>query len=466
MIFFVNSGFADRLYVAGISGRTAPQRGGRREIIFQEQLMELQFFNTMNRRVEPFRSINPGEVRMYTCGPTVYNYAHIGNLRTYIFEDLLVNTLKLAGYKVKHVMNVTDVGHLTSDGDEGEDKMQVAAEREKKSVLEIARMYGYNHIPSSLPLMEMTKGALTPVQSYVRMIRHLLTDLGLHEVMTYTLTSPSMVDDFNLFHHQDAVALMLPIGEERSVTRKSLIPSLLQAINFNRAHSQKDVMIYEISHTYSKETEIQNLAIACSGMYHHVAWQQLQQKADFYLLKGFVETIFEKLGIKESRYTLKPVEANQQDFHPGRSGYIMMGNDIVGVIGEIHPRQAKKYDVKDVYVAELNLSVLLNLKKPAIKFTEIPQYPSVTRDIALVMDKDIPVHDVVRSICKVGQRLIVDTQIFDIYEGEHVASGQKSVAIALTFQDATKTLDDTTINTMIEQILKVVEKDYGAHLRV
>ena len=331
---------------------------------------------------------------------------------------------------------------------------------------EIARMYGYNHIPSSLPLMEMTKGALTPVQSYVRMIRHLLTDLGLHEVMTYTLTSPSMVDDFNLFHHQDAVALMLPIGEERSVTRKSLIPSLLQAINFNRAHSQKDVMIYEISHTYSKETEIQNLAIACSGMYHHVAWQQLQQKADFYLLKGFVETIFEKLGIKESRYTLKPVEANQQDFHPGRSGYIMMGNDIVGVIGEIHPRQAKKYDVKDVYVAELNLSVLLNLKKPAIKFTEIPQYPSVTRDIALVMDKDIPVHDVVRSICKVGQRLIVDTQIFDIYEGEHVASGQKSVAIALTFQDATKTLDDTTINTMIEQILKVVEKDYGAHLRV
>ena len=90
----------------------------------------------------------------------------------------------------------------------------------------------------------------------------------------------------------------------------------------------------------------------------------------------------------------------------------------------------------------------------------------MTRDIALVMDKDIPVHDVVRSICKVGQRLIVDTQIFDIYEGEHVASGQKSVAIALTFQDATKTLYDTTINTMIEQILKVVEKDYGAHLRV
>ena len=216
----------------------------------------------------------------------------------------------------------------------------------------------------------------------------------------------------------------------------------------------------------SQGHEIQNLAIACTGMYHDVTWQQIQQKADFYLVKGFVETILQKLGIKESRYTLKRVEEDNQNFHPGRSGYLMMGNDIVGVIGEIHPRLAKKYDVKDVYVAELNLSVLLNLKKPAIKFTDIPQYPSVTRDIALVMDQDIPVHDVVRTICKAGQRFIVDTKIYDIYEGERIESGKKSVAIALTFQDASKTLDDATINATMEQILNVVSKEYGAHLRV
>ena len=103
--------------------------------------MSVYLYNTRTRSKDEFKPLNPPLVTMYCCGPTVYNYAHIGNLRTYIFEDLLVNTLKLAGYKVKHVMNVTDVGHLTSDGDEGEDKMQVAAEREKKSVLEIARMY-------------------------------------------------------------------------------------------------------------------------------------------------------------------------------------------------------------------------------------------------------------------------------------------------------------------------------------
>lgn len=330
---------------------------------------------------------------------------------------------------------------------------------------EVARMYGYDHIPSTLPLMEMTKGALTDVQDKTRFIRHLLADLGLHEVITYTLTSPTMVDDFNLFHKNKEVELMLPLGEERSVTRKSVIPSLLQVINYNNSHANKDVCIYELSNTYSNETEIQTLSIACSGMYHNVPWKQINQKADFYLVKGFVETIFKKLCIEESRYNLVRVEENNPYFHPGRSGYIQMGKDIVGVIGEIHPRMAKKYGVKDTYVAELNLSVLLNLRTRALKFAAIPQYPSVTRDIALVMDQDIPTNDVVRSIQKVSKRLISKIQIFDVYVGEHIEEGKKSVAIALTFQDPTKTLDEATINDTMDNILHVVAKEYNAHLR-
>jgi len=330
---------------------------------------------------------------------------------------------------------------------------------------EVARMYGYDVIPSALPLMEMTKGALTPVQSKTKFIRHLLADLGLHEVITYTLTSPTMVNDFNLFHKEKEVELLLPLGEERSVTRKSVIPSLLQVINYNNSHSNKDVCIFEISNTYSKDTEISTLAIACSGMYQSVPWLQISQKADFYLVKGFVETIFKKLNIEESRYSFVPVEEDHQDFHPGRSGYIKMGKDIVGVIGEIHPRKAKKYGVKNTYVAELNLSYLLNLRTKALKFAPIPQYPSVTRDIALVMDEAIPTYDVIRTIQKSSKRLINETKIFDIYVGEHIETGKKSVAIALTFQDPTKTLDEATINTTMENILKAVEKEHGAVLR-
>lgn len=332
-------------------------------------------------------------------------------------------------------------------------------------VEEVARMYGYDHIPATLPLMEMTKGALTSVQDKSRFIRHLLSDLGLHEVRTYTLTSPTMVNDFNLFHPQDAVELLLPLGEERSVTRKSVIPSLLQVINYNNSHANKDVCIYEISNTYSKDTEIQLLTIAASGMYHSVPWLQISQKADFYLMKGFVETIFKKLCIEESRYTLTPVEEDNAYFHPGRSGYIKMGKEIVGVIGEIHPKMSKKYNVKDTYVVELNLSVLLNLRTRALKFAAIPQYPAVIRDIALVMDRDIPTYNVVRSIQKASKRLLAQTQIFDVYEGEHVEAGKKSVAIALTFQDPTKTLDEGTINEVMNTILETVKKEYNAVLR-
>ena len=331
---------------------------------------------------------------------------------------------------------------------------------------EVARIYGYDNIPSTLPHMSMTKGVLTPKQKNERFIRDVLVDLGLHETLTYTLTSPSTVNDFNLFHPMDeSVQLMSPLGEERSVTRKSVIPSLLQVINYNQARANKDVCVFEIANTYA-EKEITTLTIACNGVYHNVPWAGIHRPVDFYLVKGFVETLFKKLCIEESRYQLVRVEKENKDFHPGRSGYIKMGKDIVGVIGQIHPLKAKKYSLKgETVVAELNISVLLNLKTKALKYASIPQYPLVTRDIALVMDKDVPTYDVIRSIQKAGKRLVSKAQIFDVYVGEHVEEGKKSVAINLTFQDSTRTLDDATINNVMENILSVVDKDYHAKLR-
>lgn len=333
-------------------------------------------------------------------------------------------------------------------------------------VEEVARMYGYDNIPSTLPHMEMTKGVLTPKQSNERFIRDVLVDLGLHETLTYTLTSPSTVNDFNLFHPFDKdVQLMSPLGEERSVSRKSVIPSLLQVINYNQSHASKDVCVFEISNTYAAD-EITTLAIACNGTYHHVPYAGINRKIDFYVVKGFVETIFKKLCIEESRYSLVKVESDNKDFHPGRSGYIKMGKDIVGVIGQIHPLKAKKYDIKgETVVAELNLSVLLNLRTKALKCAPIPMYPAVIRDIALVMEQGIATYDIVRSICKASKQLVKDATIFDVYVGEHVEEGKKSVAISLTFQDSTKTLDEATINDVMSNILAVVEKEYQAVLR-
>lgn len=192
---------------------------------------------------------------------------------------------------------------------------------------EVARIYGYDKIPSTLPEMSMTVGKRSDVQAKKHMIRNLLKDQGLHETLTYSLTSPTLVEDFNIFHTNETIKLAMPLGEERSVTRKSIISSLLQVINYNQSHNIKDVNVFELSTTYSKNTELQNLAIACCGEYNGLAFKQISYKADYYLMKGFVETIFKNLGVEESRYKLVRVDQNDTNYHPGRSAYIMIGKN-------------------------------------------------------------------------------------------------------------------------------------------
>lgn len=330
---------------------------------------------------------------------------------------------------------------------------------------EVARMYGYNNIPSTLPVMEMSRGNRTSNQAKRHEIKGILKDLGLHEAITYTLTSNTTVEDFNIFHTEEAVKLASPLSEERSVTRKSVVPSLLQAIHYNQSHNNKDVNIYEISSTYTKEKEIQTLSIACTGEYHGLAFKQISYQADYYLVKGLVETVFKNLGIEESRYKLVRVPQDNKFYHPGRSAYIMMGKEIVGVIGSIHPLMEKKYDVKDVYIVDINLSTLLALKTKRISFESVPMYPSVTRDIALVMDREILTYDVVRKIKQASKQLVKEAKIFDVYEGEHIEKGMKSVAISLTFQDPKQTLKDDIINEVMTTILASLEKEFKAVLR-
>ena len=332
-------------------------------------------------------------------------------------------------------------------------------------VEEVARIYGYDNLPTTLPVMNMTDGVLTPKQSKEQLIRHTLVDLGLHETLTYTLTSEATVNEFNLFHSLDnTVKLMSPLGEERSAARKSLIGSLLQTIHYNNAHSNKDVNIFEIANTYS-DKEVSNLAIAVSGDYVNVPWMGKKEAVDFYLVKGFVETLFKKLCIEESRYTFEKVEADNKDFHPGRSGYIKMGKEIVGVIGQVHPAKAKAYEVNDTYVAELNLTAILALRTRALKFKAIPLYPAVSRDIALVVDSKVPASDVVKTIKRASKQLVKSAEVFDVYEGEHMEEGKKSLAISLLFQDPSRTLDDATINSAMEKILEACKKDHNAVLR-
>jgi len=332
---------------------------------------------------------------------------------------------------------------------------------------EVARLVGFDELPATLPEMSMTVGTLTDKQHKEALVTSVLVDLGLSETVSYTLVPENEVNDFNLFHSDDeTVHLMSPLSEDHAVVRKSLIPSLLHTISYNNHHANKDVNIFELSNTYSApEKEISVLAMACSGKYMDVPWiKTANVKADFYLLKGFVETLFNKLGIKENRYRLEKVGNDQKNFHPGRSACIYIGKTIVGVIGQIHPLMAKKYDVKETYVAELNLTELFAMRTSLMQYTSIPQYPSVTRDIALVLDRTVPVADVIRTIVRSG-KILKSARVFDVYEGEGVEDGKKSVAISMMMQDDTKTLDDKSVNELVEQILERLKKEFNATLR-
>lgn len=381
-----------------------------------------------------------------------------------------VNRVLGTAIQTQEIKDIFDALKFTYKEDNGIFAVDIPTYRnditmEADLIEEVARLYGYHKIPSTLPVMEMTKGMRTNQQIKRHAIRNLLKNLGLHETITYTLTSGYLVEDFNIFHKNDTLKLLSALGEERSVTRKSMIPSLLQAIHYNHSHNNKDVNIFEISKTYSQGTEIETLAIACSGQYHGLDFKQITYQADYYLLKGFVEGIFENLGISPTRYNLVRVDQDDKNYHPGRSAYIMMGKEIVGVIGCIHPLMEKKYDVKDVYVVELNLTTILGLKTSKLSFTKIPMYPSVVRDIALVMDREILTYDIVKKIKQASKQLVKEAKIFDVYESKTIEKGKKSVAISLTFQDPKQTLTEEQITEVMNTILEVLEKEYHAVLR-
>lgn len=407
------------------------------------------------------------------CAKEVYETVSQGEIKSpKVVETSVKRTNSLLGteFSEKEIAEIFDRLQFPYTLENGRFKVTIPTYRNDISMdadltEEVARLYGYDNLPSTLPVMSMTKGVLTSKQAKEKMLRSLLSSLGLHETLTYTLTSPSAARDFNFFHDNHQVSLMSPLSEERSIVRKSLIPSLLQTVAYNNAHSNKDVHLFEISNTYSApETEVSQLAIVCSGIYTDVPWQNIHKKVDFYLMKGFVETLFEKLGINEKRYTLEKIEPDHLSLHPGRSCYIKFGKELVGVIGQIHPSKEKEYDIKETYIAELNLTKILSLRTSALKITPIPQYPSVSRDLAVVVDKKVPAYDLVLAITK-STKILKSASIFDVYEGEHVGENKKSIAISLLFEDPSRTLDDQTINKAIENILERIEKEFNAKLR-
>lgn len=334
---------------------------------------------------------------------------------------------------------------------------------EEDVVEEIARLYGYDEIPATLPVTEAAPGGLTPYQEKRRIVRKVLEGAGLLQATTYSLTSEKSATQFALTE-TETTKLLMPMSEERSTLRQSLLPHLLESVSYNTARRMDSVALYETGAVFLKTddellNEEEHLAIAMTGLWMDHSWQGEKKEVDFFVLKGIVEGLAKRLGVE-----LAFERGQMDDLHPGRTAFIMLNGNRVGVIGQLHPNEQKARDLKTTVVMELNLSALLDVQSEALVYTPVPRYPSISRDVALVLSKIVEAGTIEAVIRNAGGKLLKDVRVFDLYEGDKMEEGKKSVAFSLTYFDPEKTLTDEEVTNAHEKVLSALT-EVGAELR-
>lgn len=334
---------------------------------------------------------------------------------------------------------------------------------------EIARFYGYNNIPS-LPLQ---KGNIVdpPLveEGIERKLRETLSTLGLYETINYSFISVKDLESCGVLEDspfRDYIQITNPLSEENSILRTSLLPSLLKVAQLNNNRQQKDIFIFEIGKIFYKlgenYSEEKHLGILLSGESYLNPWNVPFEirKVDFYDLKGIIETVFEKI------WNLRPLltKSSYGFMHPSKQAYIVVNGEIVGYMGEVNPWITQNMDLRErVYFAEINLEKL-NIEKPKAKYVPIPIYPGIRRDIALLIPEDVYVEDIEKDIVTISGNLLKWISIFDLYKGEKIEKGYKSVTFSLFFLAEDHTLEDLEVDEVINKILlKLSEK--GVYLR-
>lgn len=330
---------------------------------------------------------------------------------------------------------------------------------------EIARIYGYDALPSTLPVFkQVTHGELTDKQAKTRTIKATLEGAGLNEAINYSLTSKTHARDYALTD-RPTIDLLMPMSEAHATLRQSLIPHLIDATAYNIARKNHDVRLYELGRVFfgngegDLPDEVTYLSGIMTGNYVVNKWQGKQEEIDFFIAKGVVDRIAEKLDL-----TFNYEAAEMDGLHPGRTSRVKLEDDVIGFVAELHPQVEKDNDLKRTYVFELNYDRLMEETVGFINYKQIPRYPGVSRDIALMVNRDKPSSEIIQVIREHGEDILQNAEVFDVYEGEHVAEDEKSIAIRLSYLDTENTLTDERVNGVHDEILKALE-EMGATIR-
>lgn len=338
---------------------------------------------------------------------------------------------------------------------------------EEDLVEEVARLYGYDNIPMTLPIGSSTPGKLSEYQKKRRVVRQYLEGAGLYQAVTYSLTNEEKATQFAL-EVRDPIRLAMPMSEDRSILRLSVVPQLLEVLKYNSARQVDSLAVYETGNVFlSKGNDVlpeeeEHLAGAMTGLVVNHSWQGEKKPVDFFVLKGVLEGLFAKLGLTDQ---VQYVQAQVNGMHPGRTADILLNGVRIGFVGQVHPSVQKEHDLKDTYVFELSLKAVLQEQTEALQYVAIPRYPSITRDIALVVNRETVSGTLKEIILEAGAPLLKEAHVFDLYDGDKMEEGKKSIAFSLKYVDPERTLTDEEVTKVHERVLAALKDKAEAVLR-
>lgn len=335
-------------------------------------------------------------------------------------------------------------------------------------VEEIARIYGYEKLPTTLPEAGATAGELTSMQRLRRRVRTVAEGAGLSEIITYALTTPEKAVQFST-QPTNITELMWPMTVDRSALRQNVVSGMLDTIAYNVARKNSNLAVYEIGKVFEQTgnpkedlpTEVETFTFALTGLVEEKDFQTKAKPVDFFYAKGIVEALFIKLKLDVTFVAQKGLAS----MHPGRTATILLDGKEIGFVGQVHPQTAKQYDTPETYVAEINLSTIESQMNQALIFEDITKYPSVSRDIALLLAESVSHHDIVSAIETSGVKRLTAIKLFDVYAGNNIAEGYKSMAYSLTFQNPNDNLTDEEVAKYMEKITKSLVEKVNAEIR-
>ncbi|NPV27104.1 MAG: phenylalanine--tRNA ligase subunit beta [Firmicutes bacterium] len=337
---------------------------------------------------------------------------------------------------------------------------------------EVARLRGYDQIPVTLPEGKVTQGRQTFAQKLINQCRELLTACGLNEVITFSFVSPRVFDLIKLPDTsplRQAVVITNPLSEEQSIMRTTLIPNLLEVLRRNTSRQQSNLAFFELGNVFfpsgssvALPKETMTVAGAVLGE-QWVGWSGKPVIRDFYYLKGIVEAFLTGIGLQN--YSFAP-QVNEPTFHPGRTAEIIGAEEVIGVIGEVHPDVLENYNLPGrACVFQIDLERVIQHVQTAKRYTALPKYPFIDRDMAMLVKEEVLADQIARVIAANGQPLLKQFNLFDVYRGTQVPPGYKSLAYTLIYQAEDRTLTDEEVNQQHDRIKQALQAELGVEFR-